>query len=98
VAKDLPVAGQTGTLALRFLGTPIVGQLRAKTGTLNQVTALAGYVQTARGSHVSFVYIVNLPPPKLITVPDVALGDQLGGILFQYPETPDINALGPKSG
>jgi D-alanyl-D-alanine carboxypeptidase/D-alanyl-D-alanine-endopeptidase (penicillin-binding protein 4) len=98
VAKDLPVAGQTGTLALRFLGTPIVGQLRAKTGTLNQVTALAGYVQTARGSHVSFAYIVNLPPPKLITVADVALGDQLGGILFQYPETPDINALGPKSG
>ena len=46
VAKDLPVAGQTGTLAQRFLGTPIAGQLRAKTGTLNQVTALAGYVQT----------------------------------------------------
>jgi serine-type D-Ala-D-Ala carboxypeptidase/endopeptidase (penicillin-binding protein 4) len=98
LAKDLPVAGQTGTLAERFLGTPIVGQLRAKTGSLNQVTALAGYVQTARGSHVSFAYIVNLPPPKLITEDDIALGDQLGGILFQYPETPDIDALGPKSG
>ena len=72
---DLPVAGQTGTLALRFLGTPVAGQLRAKTGTLNQVTALAGYVQTARGSHVSFAYIINLPPPKLITAADVALGD-----------------------
>jgi D-alanyl-D-alanine carboxypeptidase/D-alanyl-D-alanine-endopeptidase (penicillin-binding protein 4) len=98
VAKDLPVAGQTGTLAQRFLGTPIAGQLRAKTGTLNQVTALAGYVQTARGSHISFAYIVNLPPPKLVTADDVALGDQLGGILFQYPETPDINALGPQTG
>jgi D-alanyl-D-alanine carboxypeptidase/D-alanyl-D-alanine-endopeptidase (penicillin-binding protein 4) len=98
VAKDLPVAGQTGTLAQRFLGTPIAGQLRAKTGTLNQVTALAGYEQTAHGSHISFAYIVNLPPPQRITVNDVALGDQLGGILFQYPETPDINALGPKSG
>jgi D-alanyl-D-alanine carboxypeptidase/D-alanyl-D-alanine-endopeptidase (penicillin-binding protein 4) len=98
LANDLPVAGQTGTLAERFLGSPIVGQLRAKTGTLNQVTALAGYVQTARGSHVSFTYIVNLPPPKLITQDDVALGDQLGRILFQYPETPDIAAIGPKRG
>jgi D-alanyl-D-alanine carboxypeptidase/D-alanyl-D-alanine-endopeptidase (penicillin-binding protein 4) len=98
LAKDLPVAGQTGTLAPRFLGTPVVGQLHAKTGTLNQVTALAGYVQTAKGSHVSFAYIVNIPPPKQITEEDVALGDQLGGILFQYPEAPDINAIGPKGG
>jgi len=97
IAKDLPVAGQSGTLALRFLGTPIAGQLRAKTGTLNQVTALAGYVQTARGSHVSFAYIVNLPPPKLITVADIALGDELGNILFQYPEAPDVAVLGPKT-
>ena len=33
----------------------------------------------------------------MITLRDVALGDELGGILFQYPETPDINALGPKT-
>ncbi|HEX2381081.1 MAG TPA: D-alanyl-D-alanine carboxypeptidase/D-alanyl-D-alanine-endopeptidase [Acidimicrobiales bacterium] len=98
LAKDMPVAGQTGTLAERFVGTPIVGQLRAKTGTLNQVTALAGYVQTARGAQMSFSYIINLPPPKVITSDDVALEDELGAILFQYPETPDINALGPKRG
>jgi serine-type D-Ala-D-Ala carboxypeptidase/endopeptidase (penicillin-binding protein 4) len=98
VAKDLPVAGQTGTLAQRFVGTPIAGQLRAKTGTLNQVTALAGFLQTARGAHLSFAYIVNLPPPQRITVANIALGEQLASILFQYPETPDINALGPKSG
>jgi D-alanyl-D-alanine carboxypeptidase/D-alanyl-D-alanine-endopeptidase (penicillin-binding protein 4) len=98
LANDLAVAGQTGTLALRFLGTPLVGQLRAKTGTLNQVTALAGYVQTAKGSHVSFAYVINLPPPQRVTNDDVALGDALGSILFQYPETPDLSVLGPKSG
>ena len=98
VAMDLPVAGQTGTLAFRFLGTPVAGQLRAKTGTLNQVTALAGYVQTAQGSHVSFAYIINLPPPKLISAADVGLEDELGAILFNYPETPDVAVLGPKSG
>jgi D-alanyl-D-alanine carboxypeptidase/D-alanyl-D-alanine-endopeptidase (penicillin-binding protein 4) len=98
LANDLAVAGQTGTLALRFLGTPLVGQLRAKTGTLNQVTALAGYVQTAKGSHVSFAYVINLPPPQRVTTDDIALGDELGRILFQYPETPDLSVLGPKPG
>ncbi len=97
-SNDFAVAGQTGTLALRFLGTPLVGRLRAKTGTLNQVTALAGYLQTAKGSHVSFAYVINLPPPRVVTGDDVAMGDQLGNILFQYPEAPDPSVIGPKSG
>ena len=98
VAMNLPVAGQTGTLSDRFVGTPIAGQLRAKTGTLNQVTSLAGYVQTAQGSHLSFAYIINVPPPKIITADDIGLEDELGAILFQYPETPPLATIGPKSG
>ena len=98
LANGLPVAGQTGTLDVRFLGTPVVGRLRAKTGTLNQVTALAGYLQTARGAQMSFTYIINVPPPQKITDDEVALDDQLASILDQYPETPDIAALGPKTG
>jgi D-alanyl-D-alanine carboxypeptidase/D-alanyl-D-alanine-endopeptidase (penicillin-binding protein 4) len=98
IAQDLPVAGQSGTLAERFVGTPIAGQLHAKTGTLNQVTALAGYEQTAHGAHVSFTYIINVPPPKLITTDEIGLQGELASILFQYPETPDVSVLGPKTG
>ncbi len=49
----LPVAAQTGTLAEEFIGHPVAGRMRAKTGTLNNepfdedppaVKALAGYL------------------------------------------------------
>jgi D-alanyl-D-alanine carboxypeptidase/D-alanyl-D-alanine-endopeptidase (penicillin-binding protein 4) len=98
LANGLPVAGQTGTLDVRFLGTPVVGRLRAKTGTLNQATALAGYLQTSHGAQMSFAFIMNVPDPQKITTDQVGLEDQLGTILDQYPETPDVSALGPKSG
>jgi D-alanyl-D-alanine carboxypeptidase/D-alanyl-D-alanine-endopeptidase (penicillin-binding protein 4) len=98
LANGLPVAGQTGTLDVRFLGSPLVGRLRAKTGTLNEVTALAGYLQTLRGAPVSFSFIVNVAPPQRITDDDIALGEELGTILDQYPEAPDVSLLGPKTG
>jgi serine-type D-Ala-D-Ala carboxypeptidase/endopeptidase (penicillin-binding protein 4) len=40
----LAVAGRTGTLAIRFLGDPLAGRLRAKTGSLDGVTGLAGVI------------------------------------------------------
>lgn len=95
-AAGLPVAGQTGTLAERFVGTPLAGRLHAKTGTLNQSTALAGYLQTLQGSQASFAFLMNVPAPERITDDDVALEEQLAGILVNYPETVDIATLAPK--
>ncbi len=42
VAEGLAVAGRTGTLATRFVGTPIEGRLAAKTGWISGAAALVG--------------------------------------------------------
>jgi D-alanyl-D-alanine carboxypeptidase/D-alanyl-D-alanine-endopeptidase (penicillin-binding protein 4) len=42
--SSLAIAGIDGTIRNRFMGTDAVGLVRAKTGTLNGVSALSGYV------------------------------------------------------
>lgn len=58
----LPVAGVDGTLSGRFLGTPLAGRLFAKTGTLNGVNALAGFLTTASGRELTFALYANDRP------------------------------------
>ncbi len=58
----LAIGGIDGTLRRRFAGTRASGNLRGKTGTLDQVSALLGYVTTAAGEPVVFSMIVNGVP------------------------------------
>nr|MDQ2727501.1 D-alanyl-D-alanine carboxypeptidase [Actinomycetota bacterium] len=44
LASTLPVAGRTGTLFRRMVNTPAAGRVIAKTGTLDDVSALSGFV------------------------------------------------------
>ena len=55
----LPIVAIDGTLKQRFNGSPLSGNAHLKTGTLRDVSALAGYVYTSAGQRVSFVMLVN---------------------------------------
>ena len=53
----LPIAAEDGTLRKRAEGAR--GMVRAKTGTLDGVTALAGYARTESGRELAFALISN---------------------------------------
>jgi D-alanyl-D-alanine carboxypeptidase/D-alanyl-D-alanine-endopeptidase (penicillin-binding protein 4) len=57
--ETLPVAGVDGTLASHFRNSPLKGKLWAKTGTLNEVNALSGYLTAASGKTLAFSILVN---------------------------------------
>jgi D-alanyl-D-alanine carboxypeptidase/D-alanyl-D-alanine-endopeptidase (penicillin-binding protein 4) len=57
-----PVAGVDGTLRGRMRNTAAAGNVRAKTGTLNNVSGLSGYVTSAAGERLAFSIIVNHYP------------------------------------
>ncbi|MHB1515258.1 MAG: D-alanyl-D-alanine carboxypeptidase/D-alanyl-D-alanine endopeptidase [Acidiferrobacteraceae bacterium] len=58
---SLPIAGVDGTLQHRFVHGPIRGRLHAKTGTLDGVKSLAGYLETRSGKRYVVVCIDNGP-------------------------------------
>ena len=55
----LPVAAVSGTLSTRFASQSGAGIVRAKTGTLNKASALAGYVVSKSGQVLTFALISN---------------------------------------
>lgn len=55
----LPVAGVDGTLEARFTNSPLKGKMWAKTGTLQEVNTLTGYLTAASGKTVAFSILVN---------------------------------------
>ncbi len=57
--QSLPVAGVDGTLSGRFKALPAAAILQAKTGSLDHVNALSGYLTTARGQRLVFSIFGN---------------------------------------
>ena len=44
-SAGLPQSGQPGSLKSRFMGTPLEGRVRAKTGSISRVNTLSGYIE-----------------------------------------------------
>jgi LysM repeat protein len=57
----LPEAGARDGLR-RMAGTPAAHNLRAKTGTINRVSALSGYVRAGNGEQLAFSIVSNNVP------------------------------------
>lgn len=55
----LPIGGVDGTLASRFVGTPLEGNIRAKTGSLTGVSALSGYLTAKNGKDYILSILMN---------------------------------------
>jgi D-alanyl-D-alanine carboxypeptidase/D-alanyl-D-alanine-endopeptidase (penicillin-binding protein 4) len=69
---SLAVGGVDGTLRNRFKNPPVANNLHGKTGTLDQVSALSGYITTAGGEQLVFSIIVNGVPevPRRLSLID----------------------------
>jgi D-alanyl-D-alanine carboxypeptidase/D-alanyl-D-alanine-endopeptidase (penicillin-binding protein 4) len=60
--EALPVAGVDGTLSKRLKGTVAANNVRAKTGTIETVATLSGYVTSAAGERLVFAVMINNYP------------------------------------
>lgn len=57
--ESLPISGKTGTMRYRMGEKGMAGRVQAKTGTLDTVGALSGYVRTSSGKVIAFSIMAN---------------------------------------
>jgi len=58
---SMPRVGVDGTMRNRLVGQPVAGRAWVKTGTLNDVRAIAGFVDAAGGKRYAVAMMVNGP-------------------------------------
>jgi D-alanyl-D-alanine carboxypeptidase/D-alanyl-D-alanine-endopeptidase (penicillin-binding protein 4) len=87
-------AGETGTLALRFIGHPLAGRLHAKTGQLDGVVGFVGILDPqARRPEVRFAFLAN---GDFSTEGGQALQQAVAEALATYPDAPAASDLVPE--
>lgn len=73
---SLTIGGVDGTLRNRFKGTAAEGNMRGKTGTIDQVSALSGYLTTAGGEQLVVSFVVNgvpIPAQRTALIDDIVV-------------------------
>ena len=74
------MAGRNGTLEDRMRRSAARDRCHAKTGTLNFVSALAGYCQSTAGSRIAFAFLMN----GVNVSAAHTLQDRMAGALARY--------------
>ncbi len=59
--SSLPLAGYDGTMRRRLSDTDVAGYAHIKTGTLNEVKTMAGFLVSASGKTYAVVFFINHP-------------------------------------
>ncbi len=98
LSEGLADAGESGTLALRFVGDPLQGLLHAKTGQIDGVVGLAGVVggPGAGGRRLlHFAFIANGDFP---TEQGWVMQEQVADLVAAYPDAPPAQDLVPLPG
>ncbi len=78
----LPIAGVDGTISSRMRGTPAQNNMHAKTGTIEFVRSLSGYVTTADGDRLVFSFLANHFTTRVSEITRVQ--DAVGSLLASY--------------
>lgn len=94
VGTGLAVPGQPGTLEDRFAEGEWPARLRAKTGTLNTVTALSGWLLTRPGATFDFEIVQNTGERR-VSGEDLAFQQRVLEVLLDHPLAPPLAEAGP---
>ena len=82
--------GEYGTLRKRLRGTAAQGVVRAKTGSLNGVSSLTGFAQTADQTEAHFAMVFN----ELASTADgVRAGNAIAESIVAFPNAPELSGF-----
>jgi len=95
LASSLPVAGVDGTLKLRFAGTAIAGRAHLKTGFLDNVRSIAGFLHGQQGRTLIVVSIINHPNARAATGVQDALLEWAGRTLTESTGCAGMQSASP---
>ena len=93
LSNGLARAGETGTLSRRMNGTNAVGKVRAKTGTLLNVSGLAGWALPPERTPVAFAIVNN----GIDSESARRFEDQMAILLTNLPPPPPASQFAPEA-